>query len=525
MKKRIFWLLALAVLIFCPVTSHAAETEEVTYVVNGKNVSNLVEMKDPNGVSISTAHASASINHSMAASKKQVNKLHSVLKDFKSSANLSKYRFTKSDMQSALNTVLKDDYYLLDSIISVNVSARFKNGYITTAYFKYYYSKSTMKKRYSSLVSAVKAAKKSIGTVSSKEQAALAVHDYLIKRATYDMDYYNYAMAHKGYVNWNAHSARGILVSKKGVCSGYAYAYRILMKEYGIPCIIVDSTAMNHAWNMIKLGGQWYHVDCTWDDPDASTSWKENGSGNLVYYTHFLLNNTEMNQAKHHSWTPNYVSYSTTYSRMPRYTSNQQIGYKGNWYVVYKSGYSPNYTYIYTRINFKGTSQAPLVYSTSQLVSYKNRIFYVENGTALRSMNIDGSENRDLTSRTTLPAGTTYQLAGMSGNRLVFTINGQNQYWGLPLSAYDVRTTDKATSLKLSTYSKTLKKKKSFYLKSAVGPSWAIDKTVYYKSNNPKVASVGKTSGKVIARKKGKATITAYVRGTNLRATCKVTVK
>lgn len=523
MKKRILWLLTLAILLFCPITSHAAETNDVTFIVNGKDVSNPVQVQNTNGASISTAQASASISRTMA-SKKQVNKIYDILKDYRTSAKLYRYRFTTHDMQSALNQAINKNYCLLDSIINVSVKASFKNGYIDTAYFDYHYSKSTMKKRYSSLVSAVKSAKKSIGSVRSKEQAALAVHDYLIKRAAYDMEYYKKAMANPGYIDWNAHSARGILVTRKGVCSGYAYAYRILMKEYGIPCIMIQSDAMDHAWNMIKLGSQWYHVDCTWDDPDASSNWTQKGSGSLIYYTHFLLNNREMQQANHYSWYPYRTANSTTYSRMPRYSSYQQLGYNGNWYLLYQNGYN----YAYTQLNFKGTSQKTVAISTSPIVLYKNRIFYVENGTKIRSMNIDGGANRELTSKTGLPVGTRYNLSGMSGNKLVFTYttpNGQSGSRSISLSSYDIRTTDKATSLKLNVKSKTLKKKKSYQLRATVGPSWAVNKKVLYRSSNSKVASVGKTTGKVTARKKGTATITAYISGTNLRATCKIKVK
>lgn len=525
MKKRIFWLLALAVLIFCPVTSYAAETEEITYVFNAKEISNPIQMKEKNrsSVSGSTAQATVSGSHAMA-SKKQVDKLYSTLKNYRTSVNLSGYKYTKKSLLSAFNEAMNKNYCLFDSIYRVSLKAYTRNGYITTAYFDYYYSKSTMKKRYSSLVSAVKSAKKSIGTGLSKEQTALAVHDYLIKHAAYDMNYYNYSKSHPGYVDYYKHTAHSLLVKKSGVCSGYAYAYRILMKEYGIPCILIESYSMNHAWNMIKLGSQWYHVDCTWDDPDGNSGWKGGSSGNLVYYNNFLLNNYEIKQTGHYGWSPYRTANSTLYSNMPRYNSNQQIAYKGNWYILY--GNDPNYTY--TRINFKGTSLYPVVYSTCPVVLYKNRIFYVENETAIRSMNIDGLANRELSFQNYFPSGTKYKLAGTNGNKLIFLCtfpSGESNYYSYALSAYDIRTTDKATSLKLSASSKTIKKKKSFQLRASVGPSWAIDKRVYYKSSNSKVASVGKTNGKVTGRKKGNATITAYVPGTNLRATCKVTVK
>ena len=30
---------------------------------------------------------------------------------------------------------------------------------------------------------------------------------------------------------------------------------------------MVTSEVINHAWNLIKLDGEWYQVDVTWDDP------------------------------------------------------------------------------------------------------------------------------------------------------------------------------------------------------------------------------------------------------------------
>lgn len=42
-----------------------------------------------------------------------------------------------------------------------------------------------------------------------------------------------------------------------------------------IECVTVEGTAYNgtedHAWNMVRLDGDWYCVDVTWDDPVSST--------------------------------------------------------------------------------------------------------------------------------------------------------------------------------------------------------------------------------------------------------------
>ncbi len=85
-------------------------------------------------------------------------------------------------------------------------------------------------------------------------QIALAIHDYLAANFSYDE-----TLTHDtGY---------DLLVGGKAVCSGYAGAYMDLMNRAGVPCTMVLSDEMGHGWNMVQLGGQWYHVDVTWDDP------------------------------------------------------------------------------------------------------------------------------------------------------------------------------------------------------------------------------------------------------------------
>lgn len=59
----------------------------------------------------------------------------------------------------------------------------------------------------------------------------------------------------------------GILVNGVGVCQGYALANCLLLgQKLGVSCAFITSDPMDHAWNMVQLDGQWYHVDTTWND-------------------------------------------------------------------------------------------------------------------------------------------------------------------------------------------------------------------------------------------------------------------
>ena len=60
----------------------------------------------------------------------------------------------------------------------------------------------------------------------------------------------------------------GALVNKVAVCEGYAKAFQLLCHGVGIECmnVIGVSDDQLHKWNTVKLDGDWYYVDTTWDD-------------------------------------------------------------------------------------------------------------------------------------------------------------------------------------------------------------------------------------------------------------------
>ena len=90
------------------------------------------------------------------------------------------------------------------------------------------------------------------------------VHDYLVDTISYD----------SSLSKQNIYNIYGALVSRECVCEGYARAFKYLLDELDIPCVMVIGTATNshgetenHAWNYAQLNGNWYAVDSTWDDP------------------------------------------------------------------------------------------------------------------------------------------------------------------------------------------------------------------------------------------------------------------
>lgn len=90
-------------------------------------------------------------------------------------------------------------------------------------------------------------------------ESVKAVHDYLIQKYDYDEHYENY-LDYEGYLDGTM------------VCQGYCMAAFLLLAEMDIPVRIVTGAAKDyqadpdHAWNVVKVDGQWYNMDVTWDD-------------------------------------------------------------------------------------------------------------------------------------------------------------------------------------------------------------------------------------------------------------------
>ena len=143
------------------------------------------------------------------------------------------------------------------------ISDEFSYGSFGALYYvkmQYDYSKTECDALSTELISTAKAICAACEGRGAYERE-LYLHDALIRLAEYE----------DGGIN--ANTAAGALVDRKGVCAGYALGMKLLCDISGIDSCVVRGTAENaggseaHAWIVVKIGGEWYHVDPTWDDP------------------------------------------------------------------------------------------------------------------------------------------------------------------------------------------------------------------------------------------------------------------
>lgn len=109
-------------------------------------------------------------------------------------------------------------------------------------------------------------------------QKEIAVHDYIIYHCDYE-------------INESLHTedARGFFNHGRVQCAGYSDVFQLLGSLCGLEIRAVSGDIVGetggHEWNLIRLNGLWYGVDCTWDDPVGG------GDENYTYlnFPHHLL--------------------------------------------------------------------------------------------------------------------------------------------------------------------------------------------------------------------------------------------
>ena len=144
----------------------------------------------------------------------------------------------------------------------------------------------------------------------------LAIHDWMIAWADYDMEAASNAPDAKP--DPDNENPYGLLFRKKAICTGYTATFQLFMDMLGIECISVEGTSRKgseeHGWNMVRLDGDWYCVDVTWDDPVGAKN------ANQATYHRFFNATSQYLRDYDHQWDESAApeATATAYSWKPQ---------------------------------------------------------------------------------------------------------------------------------------------------------------------------------------------------------------
>ena len=111
--------------------------------------------------------------------------------------------------------------------------------------------------------------------------------EYIITNTDYEMDCEQ---------NQNIYST---FVNGVSVCQGYAKALQYLFQRAGMESLLItgDVSGESHAWNLVKVNGDYYYADPTWGD--ASYTFSNGGSSfsdaeQPINYDYFLVTSNDL---------------------------------------------------------------------------------------------------------------------------------------------------------------------------------------------------------------------------------------
>lgn len=252
-----------------------------------------------------------------------------------------------------------------------------------------YIAKVNLEQTYKEVEKALEKYYSGLHSEMTETDIAYSIYNQLVKEVSYVQEQYSF-------------QATGALVNKKAVCEGYSLAYRLLMNLLGIETQMVISGVLPegvaHAWNRVKIDGQWYNVDATWDDTPKVLP--------FTLGDYFLTSDAMFHGMKNHPKALHYYQIpeanSTRFDNADiaffRNNRNQTdaVFYGGYWYYLDKQSREVKRTKIGEKPQILHTISQKLHKSEIRLALGSERIYFTDydsskNRYAVRSIDYQGN--------------------------------------------------------------------------------------------------------------------------------------
>ncbi|MBR3965009.1 MAG: hypothetical protein IKJ80_06340 [Clostridia bacterium] len=240
--------------------------------------------------------------------------------------NVSAYNLTREELESAVQMVIYEHHELFFLAQTWSFYKNASTGYVTRMLPEYRYDIDDipeMREEYVNLFNAF-VSSCNVTPDDSEYERALAVHDKMCSSFAYD-DTYVIDCTYE------------LLLYGEGVCEALSILYEAVLTHLGVECDTVIDEPEHHCWNVVKLDGEWYHVDVTWADPLTY-------GGGINEHDYFLLSDERLaalNSADgggHSSWAPAISATGTKYYNATLAESEMSMLQYGNeWFSIDKT--------------------------------------------------------------------------------------------------------------------------------------------------------------------------------------------
>ena len=199
---------------------------------------------------------------------------------FSESIDISGFSIMPEELAEVLASVLKDDPYLF--FVNGQMSYSYvPGGKVLTVKPQYLLSGEEAFNAWELCRIYIRDLAREAQKYSGQMEKALFLHDKICLTYEYDE-------------TLESDTMYSLFVSGKGTCQSYTHVYMAALRECGIESHYVASDTIEHVWNYVRVDGEWYHTDLTWDDSAATLSG--------VSRRHFLCSDNMAKERGHIDW-------------------------------------------------------------------------------------------------------------------------------------------------------------------------------------------------------------------------------
>lgn len=384
------------------------------------------------------------------------------------------------NVSGMLQNILSDEY-LYYSMKGYSYASTVKTGSISVKFTFSFWETAAQKAAVDTKVASILAEIITPGMNDFAKEKA--IHDWIITHVAYDTS----LVQHSAYA--------GLFDSFKTVCQGYALlAYKMLTDpSVKIPAHIIEGKVhgIGHTWILAQIGGQWYHLDPTWDDPVPDVI-------NRKVYAYYNLTDAQI--AVDHIWSKTSpMTYPTAITEFAATLTSQETADPSNLTFYQDLEESLDFKYLLSANTLSNKADLTVYLQAANAAKQTNLNFRYVNASTFSAdlkavissfSNIKGySYTSESFTRTISPADALTHLTLISN---------------VPVLVNGVTVSQATATLKVK--GPTLK------LSAAVLPDNASNKSLTWKSSDITIATVS-ALGVVTGVKAGTATISATASG------------